>query len=192
VVGGTLAEALGRSLSSSSARTAPSSLIQNNRVQIQKPSDPSPSAEEQCHAGLPDPICSGAKQCHAWSVLSPGTGTVLRSSDLFGSTDQQCHARYAQSAGTGLAATAGTGGLIGTARHGPWLLNGPRRGIRRTGKLADRFLRTTADIDAINLRTLAVIPYTVRPSYAQVVAGMAAARTHKWLQGWRRQALLEE
>jgi hypothetical protein len=71
VVGGTLAEALGRSPFSSSARTMPI-----DRVQIQKLPDPFSLAAEQCHAPQPDLISSAPEQCHARPVASARTGYV--------------------------------------------------------------------------------------------------------------------
>ena len=71
---------------------------------------------------------------------------------------------------------AGTGGPHDEVQRGPCTLNGQGRCRCRGAKLVARFLLGKFDLDAINRKTLAATPYSVYPSYIQVLrAGMAAA-----------------
>jgi len=70
---------------------------------------------------------------------------------------------------------AGTGGPHDEVQRGPCTLNGQGRCRCRGAKLAVRFLLKKFDLDSINRKTLAATPYSVYPSYIQVLrAGMAA------------------
>jgi hypothetical protein len=70
---------------------------------------------------------------------------------------------------------APSGGPVDVTQCGPSLGNRSRHRRRCSAKLPDHFLHANFDIDEINSKTLAVTPYTVSPSYAQVVRGGMAA-----------------